>query len=121
MAPLRDLAPGSVPALAEALEGWSAACAGALADLEKRTEEVKAKAAERERVRRARAKAEKGVAERHELAVKEGLAGMGVGMAMGDMFGGDDEMDLDEEGGSSKKGRGKKVLGVFGGRKGGGS
>ena len=52
VAPLRDVAPGAVPALAGLLAAWEARCAGVLADVEARAAAVKRGARERENGRR---------------------------------------------------------------------
>ncbi len=49
VAPLRDLAPGSVPGMQHALAAWAGRCEGVLADLEGRIEDVKGRARERSR------------------------------------------------------------------------
>ncbi|KAF2454599.1 hypothetical protein BDY21DRAFT_291106 [Lineolata rhizophorae] len=52
VAPLRDLRPGSVPALLDTVASWSARCDAALADLDAEMEAVRARAAERNGQRR---------------------------------------------------------------------
>ena len=52
VAPLRDLAPGSLPALQATLASWSNRCDSALQDLEMRVAEVRKAAVEREMLRR---------------------------------------------------------------------
>ena len=57
LAPLRDLAPGSLPALQQTLSTWSQRCAAALTDLEAQAEKVKADAVQREKLRRKKERA----------------------------------------------------------------
>ncbi|KAJ4334172.1 hypothetical protein N0V95_009241, partial [Ascochyta clinopodiicola] len=57
IAPLRDLAPGSLPALQGTLQTWSARCDAALADLEAQVETVRRDAVEREKLRRKKERA----------------------------------------------------------------
>jgi COP9 signalosome complex subunit 7 len=97
VAPLRDLAPGSLPALQSTLQAWSQRCDSALADLEAQVEKVKREAVDREKVRRKKERAlEAAMQASDEKATgKRGLLG-------------DDAMDIDDEGGSSRTTRGSK-------------
>ena len=52
ISPLRDLAPGSLPALQSTLQTWSQRCDAALADLEAQVAGVKKAAVDREKQRR---------------------------------------------------------------------
>jgi COP9 signalosome complex subunit 7 len=97
VAPLRDLAPGSLPALQSTLQAWSQRCDSALADLEAQVEKVKREAVDREKVRRKKERAlEAAMQASDEKATgKRGLLG-------------DDAMDIDDDGGSSRITRGSK-------------
>jgi COP9 signalosome complex subunit 7 len=100
VAPLRDLAPGSLPALQSTLQAWSRRCDSALADLEAQVEKVKKEAVDREKMRRKKERALEAVMQAGEekSTGKRGLGGLGS----------DDAMDIDDEGGSSRITRGSK-------------
>lgn len=49
LAPLRDLAPDSIPALSDALRAWSDRCAATLHDIDAETAAIRAEAARRQR------------------------------------------------------------------------
>ncbi|KAH7079842.1 hypothetical protein BKA63DRAFT_229346 [Paraphoma chrysanthemicola] len=99
VAPLRDLAPGSLPALQSTLQAWSQRCDSALADLEKQVERVKQEAVDREKVRRKKERA-------LEAAMQANDEKSGGKRAMG--LGSDDAMEIDDEGGSARTTRGSK-------------
>lgn len=117
ISPLRDLAPGSLPALQATLQSWSQRCDSALADLEAQVEKVKKEAVDREKVRRKKERALEAAMQSSEEKGngKRGLLGAG----------GDDAMDIDDEGGSSRVTRGNKrgassgfsTFGLGGGRR----
>ncbi|KAH8728288.1 hypothetical protein GQ44DRAFT_702096 [Phaeosphaeriaceae sp. PMI808] len=107
VAPLRDLAPGSLPALQSTLQAWSQRCDSALVDLEAQVGKVKKEAVDREKVRRKRERALEAVMQTNEdkASGKRGLMGNS----------GDDAMDIDEDSGSSRTTRGsKRGAGGFG-------
>lgn len=111
VAPLRDLRPGSLPALRSTLQAWSRRCDSALADLEAQVAKVKKEAVDREKVRRKKERALEVVIQANEE--KNGKRGnLGFG-------GSDDAMDIDDEGGSARNTRGAK-RGPGGGGGGGG-
>ncbi|CAO2658062.1 Nn.00g073220.m01.CDS01 [Neocucurbitaria sp. VM-36] len=100
IAPLRDLAPGSLPALQTTLQSWSQRCDSALTDLEAQVEKVKKEAVDREKLRRKKERAlEAAMQTSDEKSTgKRGLMGLG----------GDDAMDIDDESGGSRVTRGNK-------------
>ncbi|KAF1914140.1 hypothetical protein BDU57DRAFT_518954 [Ampelomyces quisqualis] len=100
VAPLRDLAPGSLPALQTTLQAWSQRCDSALAGLEAQVDKVKTEAVDREKMRRKREQALEAVmhAGDDKATGKRGLGGLGS----------DDAMDIDDEGGSGRITRGSK-------------
>ncbi|KAF2017906.1 hypothetical protein BU24DRAFT_420957 [Aaosphaeria arxii CBS 175.79] len=108
VAPLRDLAPGSLPALQERLAGWSQRCEDAVRDLEARVKEVKEGAVKREIEKRKRERAVDAVI----------LSEKGDKDKRGTLAGEDSEMmdvDQDNGGGSGRTTRGsKKGPGGFG-------
>lgn len=98
VAPLRDLAPGALPALQAALATWAQRSDAALAELEARVAEVKRAAVRREKMRRKRERA-------LEVAVQTSEEkGAGKRGALGD----EDFMDIDQEGGGGRVTRGTK-------------
>ncbi|KAI9816954.1 MAG: hypothetical protein M1832_004938 [Thelocarpon impressellum] len=118
VAPLRDLAPGSVPRLAETLDAWDARCTALVRDLQTQIGAIKTRAAERRRrdsdLRAATVKAlqaalggaDKGSGKRP--AANEGAAAAGA-------RDGDEHMDVDDAGdarggagGSGGGGRGQR-------------
>jgi COP9 signalosome complex subunit 7 len=110
VAPLRDLAPGSLPAMQATLSTWSQRCDSALADLEARVAEVKQAAVDRERMRRKKERAlEVMIASSEEKggSQKRGVSGLSE----------EDMMDIDQENGGSRVTRGsnKRGPGSFGG------
>ena len=108
VAPLRDLAPGSLPALQATLSTWSQRCDTALADLEARVAEVKKAAVDREKLRRKKERAVEVMVQSSEEkggSQKRGVSGLGE----------DDMMDIDQESGSQRVTRGtKRGAGGFG-------
>ncbi|KAH7344264.1 hypothetical protein BKA66DRAFT_434360 [Pyrenochaeta sp. MPI-SDFR-AT-0127] len=100
ISPLRDLAPGSLPALQTTLQSWSQRCDSALADLEAQVEKVKKEAVDREKLRRKKERALEAAMQTSEEknTGKRGLLGLGGG----------DEMEIDDEGGSGRVTRGNK-------------
>lgn len=112
VAPLRDLAPGSLPALQNTLQAWSQRCGTALADLEAQAEKVRKEAVDREKMRRKKERALEAAMQANEekASAKRGLLGIGGGGG-----GGDDAMEIDDEGGSGRQTRGtKRGPGAFG-------
>ncbi|KAF3002574.1 hypothetical protein E8E13_008070 [Curvularia kusanoi] len=108
IAPLRDLAPGSLPQLQSTLATWSQRCDAALADLEAQAEKVRADAVEREKLRR---KKERAVEVQLSDEKSSGKRGSETRVFAGD----EDAMDIDQEGGSGRATRGaKRGAGVFG-------
>lgn len=103
IAPLRDLAPGSLPALHTTLTTWSARCDAALGELEAQVDKVKRDAVEREKLRRKKERAvEMGTedkAKRSEKAPDE------------------DAMDIDQEGSGRPTRGAKRGAFGFGGRR----
>ncbi|KAG9200703.1 hypothetical protein G6514_006723 [Epicoccum nigrum] len=102
LAPLRDLAPGSLPALQETLSAWSRRCDLALADLEAQADKVKAHAVQREKLRRKKERAVE-----VQLADEKGAAKRGSDARAG-YAADEDAMDIDQEGGSGRVTRGSK-------------
>jgi COP9 signalosome complex subunit 7 len=98
IAPLRDLAPGSLPALQSTLQTWSQRCDAALSDLETQVERVKREAVEREKLRRKKERAiEVQTSEEKSTGKRASVA-----------YGEEDAMDIDQEGGSGRVTRGAK-------------
>lgn len=93
VAPLRDLAPGSLPALQATLSTWSARCDSALQDLEFRVAEVHKAAVDREMRTRKRERATEAM-----LAASEDKAKAGSSQRKDEGY--EDAMDVDEQGGS---------------------
>ncbi|CAE7218593.1 hypothetical protein P3342_013275 [Pyrenophora teres f. teres] len=107
ISPLRDLAPGSLPALQNTLSLWSERCGSALADLEAQVAKVKKEALDREKLRRKKERALEAAMQANDEKNngKRTVTGMG----------GDDAMDIDDEGSSGRVTRGsKRVPGSFG-------
>ncbi|KAJ4358334.1 uncharacterized protein N0V89_002916 [Didymosphaeria variabile] len=100
VAPLRDLAPGSLPALQATLANWSNRCGSALEDLELRVAEVRKAAVEREMLRR---KKERALEVMLQLSEDKGKGG---GQRRDEGY--EDMMDVDEQGGSGRQTRGMK-------------
>jgi COP9 signalosome complex subunit 7 len=108
--PLRDLAPGSLPAIADAFERWSAECAGALQLLEEEQTRIR-KAAKREfdrnqRVQRMFSK---------KLAMDDDKGASRSKRVLDEKEGGfedEDAMDLDGEGGKTRSGTKRTLLGL---------
>ena len=90
IAPLRDLAPGSLPALQSTLQTWSQRCDTALSDLEAQVEKVKSDAVQREKLRRKKERAIEVQTTDDKSTGKRGSTG----------YGEEDAMDIDQEGGS---------------------
>lgn len=127
IAPLRDLAPGSVTAMLADLEAWSTRCEAVLADLDAEGAKVRAKAAERKQWDSIRAAqvtaAEKGGPENKGNAGTRGPAGhtlrpggSNLREEMGGEEGDEDLMDLDDAPGGAVGGK-KKGGSRFGLRK----
>lgn len=98
ISPLRDLAPGSLPALQATLQTWSQRCDAALSDLEAQVDKVKRDAVERERLRRKKERAIEVQTSDDKSTGKRGPAG----------YGDEDAMDIDQEDGSGRTTRGSK-------------
>jgi COP9 signalosome complex subunit 7 len=100
ISPLRDLAPGSLPALQNTLQSWSQRCHSALADLEAQVAKVKKEALDREKMRRKKELAFAAVmqASDEKNNGKRNLMGMG----------GEDAMEIDEDNGNGRTTRGTK-------------
>jgi len=93
ISPLRDLAPGSLPAIQSTLFTWSQRCEDALSDLDKQIAAVKKAAVQREKERRKR---DRGLeAAMAELEEKGSAAKRGVGFS--DEGQGGDAMEIDQE------------------------
>ena len=107
VAPLRDLAPGSLPALQSTLSTWSNRCDSALEDLEARVAEVRKAAVDREMLRRKK--------ERAMEVMLQANDDKGKSSQRRDE-GYDDAMDVDEQGGS---GSGRQLRGTKRGFSGG--
>lgn len=103
VAPLRDLAPGSLSALQTTLQAWSQRCDTALADLEAQVAKVKKEAVDREKLRRKKERALETV-----IAASEEKSGGPFSKRVGMGFGSDDAMDIDDDSGSSRVTRGSK-------------
>lgn len=128
VSPLRDLRPGSIPALNSALGAWEVRCIAVLDDLENQIKEIKQKALER----RKRELRDDGAVEKLVQEAKMGamrfqddrgkvLGGKrGAGEVAGPMIGasGNDEMDLDDGEMGMGMSRGAKRGGSGGGIKG---
>jgi len=108
VAPLRDLTPGSLPAMQATLSTWSQRCDSALADLDARVAEVKKAAVDREKMRRKKERAMEVMIQTTDDkggSQKRGVSGLGD----------EDMMDIDQEGGSGRVTRGtKRGAGGFG-------
>jgi COP9 signalosome complex subunit 7 len=107
ISPLRDLPPGSLPALQNTLQAWSQRCDSALADLEAQVAKVKKEALDREKLRRKKERALEATmaASEDKNTGKRGLQNLNA----------DDAMEIDDEGGSGRTTRGsKRVPGGFG-------
>lgn len=106
ISPLRDLAPGALPALQATLQSWSQRCDAALADLEAQADKVKKEAIDREKVRRKKERAVEAAlhAESERSNGQRGVMGMGS----------DDAMDIDDEGGNIRGTKGSKRGSNFG-------
>jgi COP9 signalosome complex subunit 7 len=100
VAPLRDLAPGSLPALQATLANWSTRCDSALQDLELRVVELRKAAVEREMMRR---KKERALEVMLQMSEDKGKA---FGQKRDKGY--EDMMDVDEQGESGRQTRGTK-------------
>ncbi|KAJ4375529.1 hypothetical protein N0V86_007061 [Didymella sp. IMI 355093] len=108
IAPLRDLAPGSLPRLQSTLATWGTRCDAALADLEAQVDRVRRDAVEREKLRR---KKERAI----EVQTSDEKSTGKRGPEMRGGYGDEDAMDIDQEGGSGRATRGaKRGAGAFG-------
>jgi COP9 signalosome complex subunit 7 len=97
ISPLRDLSPGSLPALQNTLQSWSQRCDSALSDLEAQVAKVKQEALDREKLRRKKERA-------FEAAMQASdEKNNGKRNLMGD-----DAMEIDDESGSGRATRGNK-------------
>jgi len=118
VAPLRDLAPGSVTTMVTELDAWSQRCEGVLADLESEMERVRNEAV-KSSVRRAEVKEQISRAGDMYGKVEDDALGSRLGRARGKMGGSsfdDDAMDLD--GGFGSRTSKGKTMGLSGfGRK----
>jgi COP9 signalosome complex subunit 7 len=94
--PLRDPAPGSIPAMLSALQEWSSRCEDALADLEARKNHIISMAEERGEMKRLREAEVKVEMERREKAIASAKAA-GAGASGGAGQEEDDVMDVDED------------------------
>lgn len=112
VAPLRDLAPGSLTSMMTELAAWSSRCDSVLADLEAEVAKVKKDAAERKAWETLRneqiAKAEE-KQEQPNKGLRSGSSGLGRGRGGSGMPGGfededEDLMDVDDAPGRGKKG-----------------
>lgn len=104
ISPLRDLSPGSLPALQNTLQSWSQRCDAALAELETQVAKVKQEAVDREKLRRKKERALEAAmqASDEKNSGKRNLMG-------------DDAMEIDDEGGSGRATRSsKRGAGGFG-------
>lgn len=104
ISPLRDLSPGSLPALQNTLQSWSRRCDAALAELETQVAKVKQEAVDREKLRRKKERAFEAAlqASDEKNSGKRNLMG-------------DDAMEIDDEGGSGRATRSsKRGAGGFG-------
>ena len=99
ISPLRDLSPGSLPALQNTLQSWSQRCDSALADLEAQVAKVKKEALDREKLRRKKERAFEAATQ--AVDEKNGKRGL-------QNFNTDDAMEIDDEGGSGRALRGSK-------------
>lgn len=104
IAPLRDLAPGSLPAMQDTLQTWSQRCDSALAELEEQVKKVKKEAVDREKLRRKKEQAR----EASLQAADDKQAGNGGTKRGSTGLGDTDMMEIDDEGGSSRITRGSK-------------
>lgn len=109
VAPLRDLAPGSVPGMVVQLEAWAARCEGVLKGLETEMEQIKAQSREKARQESIKAKQ---VERATEQAEKEGFMKQASSRGASDFEG--EAMDVDETAGN---GRGGKKRGKFFGKR----
>jgi len=100
ISPLRDLSPGSLPSLQNTLQSWSQRCDFALADLEAQVAKVKKEALDREKLRRKKERALEAAMQANDEKNngKRTVTGMG----------GDDAMEIDDDGGSGRNTRGSK-------------
>ncbi|KAF2091257.1 hypothetical protein K490DRAFT_33190 [Saccharata proteae CBS 121410] len=112
VAPLRDIAPGAVPGLKTELGAWGERCDDELKDLETRIEAVRMEARKREARRRREELLRQGVEREFNVEAEKAADKQGGQSGMR----GDEEMDLDEDGGVLVAGRGAR-----GNKRGGGN
>lgn len=105
VAPLRDLRPGSVPALGQTFEEWSKTCEGMLVDLQKEMEMVEAKA----KAKAVRDRRIKAMFEARVEAYEEGGGKGKRGLDSKDRGDGD-EMEIDEDANVNRSRGGKRSL-----------
>ncbi|KAH7138668.1 hypothetical protein B0J11DRAFT_22330 [Dendryphion nanum] len=107
VAPLRDLAPGSLPTLETTLSTWSAQCETTISELEDRVKQVRDAAVLREKERRKKERAMETVMSfLEEKGAKRGGAALVE----------EDLMDIDQEGGGRQTRNSKRGMGGgFGG------
>lgn len=100
VAPLRDLAPGSLPAMQAALADWSTRCDSALKDLEARVADVRKAAVDREKTRRKKERVQEVTMATSEEkgGQKRSVSGLVE----------EDAMDIDQESSSGRVTRGAK-------------
>lgn len=118
VAPLRDLAPGSVSSMIAELEAWSARCDGVLVDLEAEIARVKTSAKKRQAREGKTEKQVKVVMEAAEKSAGGGGGGRNTRGGQKQSYNENDDDAMDIDGGKGKKGGG---FGGFPGKVGGGS
>jgi COP9 signalosome complex subunit 7 len=111
ISPLRDLAPGSLPAMQSTLSTWSLRCDTALLDLEAQVFEVRRAAVMREKMRRKKERVLEVMVHQNNSTDEKGPQKRSVAD--------EDAMDIDQDGGSARVTRGAKRgapgFGSFGG------
>ena len=122
VAPLRDIAPGSIGTMVSELEAWSARCDGVLLDLEAEIAKVRSEAKRRQAREAKTDKQVKAVMDAAEKAAGGGGGGRGPFKKQTYADADEDAMDIDggQGGGKGKKGAGGGFGGLMG-RMGGGS
>lgn len=124
VAPLRDLAPGSVNSMIAELAAWSARCDSVLLDLEAEIEKVKAEATLRgKREARAEKQVKAVMDEKKGSGGGDGILGRGASRAASKRGGGADDDDgdaMDVDGGMGSSGMMSSIMSGMGGAMGGG-